>query len=102
MRGVDEREDGPGRAEDNTVYIGRKGTMEYITAVVTQFKAGSDVVIIRARGKAISRAVDVAEIVRHRFIRDASVQDVRIGTEHVLSDKGESTNVSSIEIVLAR
>jgi archaea-specific DNA-binding protein len=92
----------PGMAEDNTVFIGRKGTMEYVMAVVTQFKAGSDDVIIRARGKAISRAVDVAEIVRHRFIKEAVVKDVRIGTEAMLTDQGESTNVSSIVIVLSR
>lgn len=87
--------------EDNTIYIGRKGTMEYVTAVVTQFRSGSEEVIIKARGKAISRAVDVAEIVRHRFVRDATVRDVRIGTEQVEGESG-STNVSSIEIVLAR
>jgi DNA-binding protein len=99
---MSERGNGRGRTEDNTVFIGRKDTMDYVTAVVTQFKAGSDEVIIRARGKAISRAVDVAEIVRHRFIREAVVKDVRIGTEAMVSDQGESTNVSSIEIVLAR
>ncbi|NLT37919.1 MAG: DNA-binding protein Alba [Methanomassiliicoccus sp.] len=89
-------------AEDNIVFIGRKDTMDYVTAVLTQFKSGSDEVIIRARGKAISRAVDVAEIVRHRFIREAIVKDVRIGTEALVSEQGERTNVSSIEIVLAR
>lgn len=99
---MSERGDGAERAEDNTVFIGRKDTMDYVTAVVTQFKAGSDEVIIRARGKAISRAVDVAEIVRHRFVREAVVKDVRIGTEALVSEQGESTNVSSIEIVLAR
>jgi DNA-binding protein len=87
--------------EDNIIYIGRKGAMEYVTAVVTQFKSGSGEVIIKARGKAISRAVDVAEIVRHRFVRDASVKDVRIGTEHIEGDDG-AANVSSIEIVLSR
>ena len=76
--------------------------MEYVTAVVIQFKGGSREVIIRARGKAISRAVDVAEIVRNRFIKEATVRDVRIGTESLASEKGGSTNVSSIEIVLVR
>lgn len=88
-------------SEDNIIYIGRKGTMEYVRAVVTQFRGGSDEVVIKARGKAISRAVDAAEIVRHRFVRDASVRDVRIGTEQV-EDEGGTTNVSSIMIVLAR
>ncbi len=87
--------------EDNTVYIGRKGTMDYVTAVVTQFRSGSEEVVIKARGKAISRAVDVAEIVRHRFVRGAAVKDVRIGTEQV-EGEGGSTSVSFIEIVLAR
>lgn len=86
--------------EDNIIYIGRKGAMEYVMAVVTQFRSGSDEVIIKARGKAISRAVDVAEIVRHRFVRDAVVRDVRIGTEQVQDEDG-ATNVSSIEIVLS-
>jgi DNA-binding protein len=87
--------------EDNIIYIGRKAAMEYVLAVVTQFRSGSDEVIIKARGKAISRAVDVAEIVRNRFIRDASVSDVRIGTEQV-EGEGGAMNVSSIEIVLKR
>jgi len=99
---MSERGNGVGMAEDNIVFIGRKDTMDYVTAVLTQFKSGSDEVIIRARGKAISRAVDVAEIVRHRFIREAIVKDVRIGTEALVSEQGERTNVSSIEIVLAR
>jgi len=88
-------------SEDNTVYIGRKGPMEYVLAVVTQFRSGSDEVVIKARGKAISRAVDVAEIVRNRFVRGASVKDVRIGTERVEDEDG-TINVSSIEIVLSR
>ncbi len=99
---MSERGNGAGMAEDNIVFIGRKDTMDYVTAVLTQFKSGSDEVIIRARGKAISRAVDVAEIVRHRFIREAIVKDGRIGTEALVSEQGERTNVSSIEIVLAR
>lgn len=90
-----------GMSEDNIIYIGRKGTMEYVLAVMTQFRSGSDEVVIKARGKAISRAVDVAEIVRNRFMRDASVKDVRIGTEQVEGEDG-TTNVSSIEIVLSR
>ncbi|MDW5561916.1 MAG: DNA-binding protein Alba [Methanomassiliicoccus sp.] len=85
--------------EDNIIYIGKKGAMDYVTAVVTQFRSGSDEVIIKARGKAISRAVDVAEIVRHRFVREAAVKEVRIGTERVESEDG-ATNVSSIEIIL--
>lgn len=87
--------------DDNIIFIGRKGAMDYVMAVVTQFRSGSREVVIKARGKAISKAVDVAEIARNRFVRDAAVKDVRIGTEHIAAEGGE-TNVSSIEIVLER
>jgi len=89
-------------SEENTVYIGKKPTMNYVLAVVTQFNGGSDSVIIKARGKAISRAVDVAEIVRHRFVRNAQVTDIKIDTESLTDESGEAANVSSIEIYLAK
>ena len=53
--------------DDNVVFIGKKGVMSYVLAVVTQFNNGVNEVVIKARGKAISRAVDVAEIVRQRL-----------------------------------
>lgn len=88
--------------DDNTVYIGKKPTMNYVLAVVTQFNSGSDEVIIKARGKSIGRAVDVAEIVRNRFITEADVRDIHISTEQVTSDDGRTANVSSIEIFLTK
>jgi DNA-binding protein len=89
-------------AEENTVYIGKKPTMNYVLAVVTQFNSGSNNVVIKARGRAISRAVDVAEIVRHRFIHEASVQDIKIDTEILAGENGQSANVSSIEIYMIK
>lgn len=89
-------------AEENTVYIGSKPTMNYVLAVVTQFNNGNDQVTIKARGRAISRAVDVAEIVRHRFIQEASIRDIKIDTEVLKSESGASANVSSIEIYMSR
>src|SRR5207237_110864 len=71
--------------EAGVVYIGKKPTMNYVLAVVTHFNDGSREVIVKARGRSISRAVDVAEIVRERFIPDAEVRDVRISTEKVAS-----------------
>ena len=88
--------------EASVVHIGKKPTMNYVLAVVTYFNAGSREVIVRALGRSISRAVDVAEIVRGRFIPDADVRDVRIATEKVSSEDGRATNVSSIEIVLSK
>jgi len=55
------------RTDENVIYVGRKPPMSYVLAVVTQFNSGSDEVIIKARGRAISTAVDTAEIVRNRF-----------------------------------
>ena len=72
-------------------------------AVVTQFNNASiPAVTIKARGNMISRAVDVAEIVRHRFVTGASVKDIRISTEELLSEDGRMSKVSSIEIVLSK
>ena len=82
------------------VFIGKKGVMSYVLAVVTQFNSGSGEVTIKARGKAISRAVDVAEIVRHKFIPGAKIKDVSIGTEELGQDGGDQGRVSSIEITL--
>ncbi|MDH3365520.1 MAG: DNA-binding protein Alba [Thermoplasmata archaeon] len=89
-------------AEENTIFIGKKATMNYVLAVVSQFNGGCNDVCIKARGRAISRAVDVSEIVRNRFIRDAAYKDVKIETEVLPGQNGTDANVSSIEIYLAR
>ena len=90
------------RIENNTVYIGKKPMMNYVLAVVGQFNVGCENVVIKARGKSISRAVDVAEIVRNRYVTDAKVQEIRIATEKLPDEAGKLTNVSSIEIFLAK
>ncbi len=87
--------------EDNVVLIGNKPVMNYVLAVVTQFNAGAKEIIIKARGRAISRAVDVAEVSRHRFVMDAKVKEIKIGTEKIMTDRGE-TNVSTMEIVMEK
>ena len=90
------------RTDENTIYVGSKPPMSYVLAVVTQFNtSGSDEVVIKARGRAISRAVDTAEIVRNRFIKDAKLKDIKIGTESITNEEeGRTSNVSSIEITL--
>jgi DNA-binding protein len=89
--------------EDNTVFIGRKPSMNYVLAVVTQFNAGAEIVTVKARGRAISKAVDVAEIVRNRFMTEALVKDIQIGTEKVEDEeKEEGINVSWIEIKIEK
>lgn len=76
--------------------------MAYVLACVTQFNMNHDTVILKARGRAISHAVDVAEIVRNKFVTDAKVRDIKIATEIIEGENGEKMNVSSIEIVLGK
>ena len=87
-------------ADDNIVYVGNKEVMNYVLAVTTQFNEGSDDVVLKARGRAISRAVDTAEIVRNRFLPDIDIQDITTGTEEVENEEGETSNVSTITIEL--
>ncbi len=89
-------------AEDNVIFVGNKPIMNYVLAAVTQFNDGAKEVVIKARGRAISRAVDTAEVVRNRFLPDVQVKNIEIGTEELQGDKGESINVSSIEIYLGK
>lgn len=86
--------------KENTVFVGNKPVMNYVLAVVTQFNNGASEVAIKARGKAISRAVDTAEISLNRFLEGVTKKDIIISTEVIDTDSGK-TNVSSIEIVLA-
>ncbi|MEE8182526.1 MAG: DNA-binding protein Alba [Thermoplasmata archaeon] len=89
-------------ADENIVYIGRKPTMNYVLAVVMQFNSGSDDVIIKARGRSISTAVDVAEIVRNKFVQEAKIKDIQISTEQLTGDEGRTSNVSSIHIFMSK
>lgn len=91
-----------GGRDDNVVFVGKKGAMGYVLAVVTQFNNGAKEVAIKARGKLISRAVDVAEIVRNRFMPDAKIKDIKIATEELTSEDGSKSKVSAIEITLAK
>jgi DNA-binding protein len=86
---------------DNVVFVGKKDTMSYIFAVMTQFNNGAKEVILKARGKAISRAVDVAERIRNQFITDARPSDIRISTEEIQGEEG-TVKVSAIEITLSK
>ena len=88
--------------DNNIIFIGKKPAMSYVLACVTQFNDGRDEVILRARGRAISHAVDVAEIVRNKFVANSSVKNITIGTEEVQSEQGEKLNVSSIEIIIKK
>ncbi len=76
--------------------------MSYVLAVVTQFNGGAKEVTVKARGKAISKAVDVAEIVKDRFLAETKVGNIAISTEELKSEGGEQGRVSAIEITLEK
>lgn len=91
-------------SEGNSVFVGRKPVMNYVLACITFFHGGAREVSIKARGRAISRAIDVAEVVRRRFLPDVKVERIGIGTDQIPTREraNELTNVSTIEIVLKR
>ena len=87
--------------DENTIFIGKKPLMSYVLAALRQINGDEGTLVIKARGKAISRAVDVAEILRHQFVQTAIVDEIEISTEILTSDEGRESNVSSIEIFMS-
>jgi DNA-binding protein len=87
---------------NSVVFIGKKPFMNYVTGVVMQFNSGSKKVTIKARGKYISRAVDVAEVVRNRFVTGIKLDDIKINSEEFDGEEGRKIRISTIEIALAK
>ncbi len=87
---------------ENVVFVGIKPPMAYVLGVVTQLSNGQKQVFIKARGRSISKAVDVAEIVRRKFVQDAKVSNIEIGTEERQLETGQKINVSSINITITK
>jgi len=85
-------------ADENTIFVGSKETMSYVMALLTQFNSGNEEAMIKARGRAISKAVDVAEITKNRFMEEAEITEIITDTEELDNEDGGTTNVSSIEI----
>lgn len=87
---------------ENTVFIGKKPTMAYVFAVMTQFEKDAAEVMLKARGKSISKAVDVTEIVKNKFPDKVEVTGIQTSTEEMQSEDGKSLRVSAIEVRIAR
>lgn|SRR3989338_1749355 len=90
--------------DDHTVFIGPKSFMNYVTGVVMQFTTqGANEVIVKARGKFISRAVDVAEVTIKRFLENrVELKDIKIDSEEFENKEGRQVRVSTIEIFLKK
>ena len=84
------------------IFVGKKPFMNYVTGVVLQFNNGAEKVTIKARGKYISKAVDVAEVVRNRFMKDLKVENIKIGSEEFAGEGDKKVKISTIEIVLSK
>ena len=87
--------------DDNIIFIGAKAPMNYVIAVLTEFKKNHQV-ILKARGRTIGKAVETAEIVRKKFLTDVEVTVIKIDTEHIIDNKTQRPmDIPSIEIYLA-
>ena len=89
-------------SESNSVLIGRKPVMNYVLACITLFHSGSKEVSIKARGRAISRAVDVVQVLQRRFYKDLKIADIKLGTQELTGPNNQPVSVSTIEILLKR
>lgn len=89
-------------SQSNQVLIGKKPLMNYVVACLTLFNHGEDEVILRARGRAISRAVDVAEMLRRVFMKNLLVKTISIGSEDITREDGSKASVSIMEITLSK
>ncbi len=95
----------PNRSDENSIFIGGKPIMSYVTGVVMRFtNHAAEEVAIKSRGKFISKAVDVAEVARRKFLTNqkVSVKEIKIGSEEFKNKEGKMINVSVLEIVLKK
>jgi DNA-binding protein len=86
----------------NLVRIGKKPIMNYVVACVTLFNSGAEEVMVRARGQAITKAVETVLMLRNSFIKDLEIREIRIGSEEVTRLDGTRGSISTIEIMLEK
>jgi len=91
--------------KSNVIFVGSKPPMNYVLAVITSFSASNaKEITLKARGRAITTAVDVAEIARSRFLKDLKIGKISIGTEEMPPREGDNRSrmVSTMEIILSK
>lgn len=90
--------------DEHTVFIGEKPFMNYVTGVVMQFTTqGANEIMVKARGKFISKAVDITEVATKRFLeKQIEVKDIKIDSEEFKSKEGKTVRVSTIEITIIK
>ena len=94
-----------GKDKDNIIFVGIKPFMNYVTGVVIQFQnKGQEEVIVSARGKFTSKAIDIVEVARRTFLKDENIKikDIKISSEQFENKEGKRIYVSAIEIHLIK
>jgi DNA-binding protein len=89
----------------DVIFVGNKPPMSYVLAIITSLSQGNlKAITLKARGQAITTAVDVAEITHNRFIKDLKVSKIAIGTEEMPPREGENRSrmVSTMEITMTK
>jgi DNA-binding protein len=81
--------------DDNVVFVGKKPTMSYVLAVITQFSDGNSEVFVKARGRSISTAIDVVEVVKKKFMQDLKCE-IETDTEVITDERNQKINVSTV------
>jgi DNA-binding protein len=89
-------------SKENVVLVGSKPVMNYVVACITLFNSGLDEITVKARGRAVSHAVDCVGLLGRAFVKDLAVKDIKIGTEEIERYEGGKTNVSTIDMVISK
>jgi DNA-binding protein len=87
---------------ENVVFIGRKPVMNYVLACLTYLNSGSNKIVVKARGRAIPRAVDTIEVLRRSFAKGLQLEGISLSTEEVAREEGQKSRVSAIEISVTK
>jgi DNA-binding protein len=90
------------KADDNVVFIGQKPVMSYVLACLTLLNSGTNKIVVKARGRAIPRAVDTVEVLRRSFAQGLQLESIRLSTEEVERTEGQKSRVSAIEIAVTK
>ena len=86
----------------DVVYIGNKPVMSYVLACMTCLNSGSNKLVVKARGRAIPRAVDTIEVLRRSFAKGVELTGISLSTEEVDREQGQRSRVSAIEISMTK
>jgi DNA-binding protein len=88
--------------ENDTVLVGKKPLMNYVVACLTLFDSDMSPIRVKARGLAISRAVDAVELLRRAFIKDLKINKISTDTLMFTKRSGLDRSISTIEIIISK